>query len=138
MQYGEEGKYKPCTHSGGDPAGGHEDADHDDEEEEEDGRRHRRRRRARPLAPPPVRDHSCGRRRSHGSPSGDSSPVHGFVVSGDQTPINTPMIMGSASGSGKELGMRRQTRQQLEAVASAPIAQEARPRVLCSEEWCHA
>jgi hypothetical protein len=53
------------------------------------------------------------------------------------------MIMGFASGSEKELGIsgirsrHRRTRQPLEDVASAPIAQEARPRVLC-REWCHA
>jgi len=38
---GEE-EYKFCTYSGGDPAGGHEDADHDNKEEEENGRRHLR------------------------------------------------------------------------------------------------
>jgi hypothetical protein len=53
------------------------------------------------------------------------------------------MIMGFTSGSEKELGMHQieacivEHGSVQEAVASAPIAQEARPRVLCSE-WCHA
>jgi hypothetical protein len=55
-----------CTHSGGDPAGGHKDADDDDEEKEEDGGGHRRRAGSRNLAPPPaVRDRSARRRRCH-------------------------------------------------------------------------
>ena len=48
------------------------------------------------------------------------------------------MIMGFASGSEKELGMHQieacivEHGSVQEAVASAPIAQEERPRVLCS------
>jgi len=111
----EKRKYELCTYSGGDPAGGDEDADHDDKEEEENGRRHRRRRRgARAfIAPSPaVRDHSHSRR-SH-------RPLVQRFALRDLGPAGVPSFSPSASGSGPPGGARKSPGD----VRSAPITQE--------------